>query len=74
MAAKELDRLYKVCMERRRPPHPWSPRALLATIPRSCCTAGGARLAVSGALLESRNLARLVQPLLKIGVAIADLA
>ena len=72
MSTKELDGLHEVRMERRRPPHPWSPGALLATTTstRFRCTAGGAHLAVRGALLESRDLARLVQTLLMVGVPI----
>jgi hypothetical protein len=71
MSPKEMDGLHEVRMERRRPPHPWSPGALLAASTRSRCTAGGARLAVTGALLESRDLARLMQTLLMVGVGIA---
>lgn len=73
MAAKELHGLHEVRVERRRPPHPGCPRALLpaaaAAAPRSLL--GGARLAITGALLESWDLAWLVQTLLlEVAVAI----
>lgn len=82
MASKKLDGLHKVRMESRRPSHPRCPRAPLPTstaIPgsrrRNAAGAGGAagahRAAAAGALLESLDLARLVQPLLLLEVAAA---
>lgn len=76
MASKKLDGLHKVRMESRRPSHPRCPRAPLPTstaIPgsRRRNAAGAHRAAAAGALLESLDLARLVQPLLLLEVAAA---